>query len=187
MAVPPAVIAQVRQRANYACEYCGVSETDSAGELTVDHFQPQARGGTDDPSNLLYCCYRCNLYKADYWPVQPGDPLLWNPRQEPMQAHLLTLADGRVHPVSGTGQFTLQRLRLNRPALVAYRLRRLFQNEEAKALKQYQDLLLSLKQLTDQLAVALGEHHGLLQEARALMKHLAGGNGQGERPETPPA
>ena len=26
-----------------ACEYCGVTETDSGGPLTVDHFQPQAR------------------------------------------------------------------------------------------------------------------------------------------------
>lgn len=35
---------QVRQRAEGACEYCGVTETDSGGPLTVDHFQPQARG-----------------------------------------------------------------------------------------------------------------------------------------------
>jgi 5-methylcytosine-specific restriction endonuclease McrA len=60
---------EIRDRAHGACEYCGVTETDSRGHLTVDHFKPQSHGGTDDPSNLLYCCWRCNLYKADYWPT----------------------------------------------------------------------------------------------------------------------
>jgi hypothetical protein len=36
---------QVRQRAHFACEFCGVTETDAGGELTVDHFQPTAKGG----------------------------------------------------------------------------------------------------------------------------------------------
>ena len=32
---------KVRQRANFACEYCGVSETDTGDKLTVDHFNPR--------------------------------------------------------------------------------------------------------------------------------------------------
>lgn len=66
MSIPEAVRLQVRQRANFACEFCGVTETDTGGELTVDHFCPQTKGGTDDPDNLLYSCHRCNQYKADY-------------------------------------------------------------------------------------------------------------------------
>ena len=62
----------VRQRAHFACEFCGVTETDTGGELTIDHFQPHTKGGTDAPENLLYCCHRCNQYKADYWPIQVG-------------------------------------------------------------------------------------------------------------------
>ena len=49
---------RVRQRANYACEYCGVSEVDSGGMLTIDHFQPKSKGGTDALRNLVYCCNR---------------------------------------------------------------------------------------------------------------------------------
>lgn len=56
----------VRERANFACEYCGVSKIDSGGELTLDHFQPKAHSSGDDLANLLYCCIRCNQYKADY-------------------------------------------------------------------------------------------------------------------------
>ena len=91
---------QARRRANFACEYCGVTETDVGGLLTVDHFQPQARGGADALGNLLYCCHRCNLYKADYWPTQPTDPVLWNPREESVGTHLLFLTDVRRWVVS---------------------------------------------------------------------------------------
>lgn len=87
MTVSPQALEQVRRRAQFACEYCGVNEADAGGELTVDHFQPRTRGGSDELSNLLYCCYRCNLYKADHWPAEPGDVPLWNPHQEPAGSH----------------------------------------------------------------------------------------------------
>ncbi len=41
----------VRRRAGYACEFCGVHETDAGGELTIDHFQPRTKGGGDDLEN----------------------------------------------------------------------------------------------------------------------------------------
>ena len=93
----------VRQRANYACEFCTVTETDTGGELTVDHFQPKSQGGAHDLSNLLYCCNRCNQYKADYWPRQQDDLSLWNPRREPPEAHLLMLTDGSLYPLTPVG------------------------------------------------------------------------------------
>src|SRR6266536_836226 len=101
----------VRQRANFACEYCAVAEADSGGELTIDHFHPQTRTGSDAIDNLLYCCQRCNQYKADYWPDSSSAPVLWNPRQEPAANHLLYLADGTVYPLTDIGRFTIQRLR----------------------------------------------------------------------------
>jgi hypothetical protein len=36
-----------QQRAHYACEFCGVTETDMGGELTINHFQPQNGVGFD--------------------------------------------------------------------------------------------------------------------------------------------
>lgn len=38
---------QVRQRAGCACEFCGVTEESAASELTIDHYQPQAKGGSN--------------------------------------------------------------------------------------------------------------------------------------------
>src|SRR5437764_947099 len=97
MTVPADLAEFVRQRANLACEFCGVTESDSGGRLTVDHFQPQTRGGTDDQDNLLYCCYRCNLYKGDYWPTEQSGAVLWNPRLERANRNWLTLADATLH------------------------------------------------------------------------------------------
>lgn len=56
---------RVRQRAGCACEFCGVSEVDVGGLLTLDHFQPQSKGGPDTLENLLYACASCNQFKVD--------------------------------------------------------------------------------------------------------------------------
>jgi hypothetical protein len=45
------------------------------GLLTIDHFQPRSKGGTDALENLIYACINCNQHKQDYWPhdeVMPG-------------------------------------------------------------------------------------------------------------------
>lgn len=115
MTISDAVRARVRKRADYACEFCGVREVDSGGELTMDHYQPKFKGGNDDLDNLLYCCQRCNQYKLDYWPVRAGDLPLWNPRQNNASKHFIELDDGKLYPLTSIGTFTINRLRLNRP------------------------------------------------------------------------
>jgi hypothetical protein len=182
MTLPAEIIAQVRQRANFACEYCGVTETDSGGQLTVDHYRPRTQGGGDELGNMLYCCYRCNLYKGDYWPAKPEDLPLWNPRLDPRENHLLLLADGTLYPISASGRFTLQRLRLNRPELVDYRLLQTAQSNEAAVLQQHKDLLSSLKQLFDRLAETVEEHQILLRTRRAMTTQFFKSNGQQDGP-----
>jgi hypothetical protein len=114
MTVPAAIREQVRQRAGFCCEFCGVTETDTGGPLTVDHFQPKTKGGTDDLDNLIYCCFRCNQYKHDYWPSAAHEPQLWNPRRERASQHFIELDNGYVHAVTAAGDFTIRQLRLNR-------------------------------------------------------------------------
>lgn len=81
----------VCQRAKCKCEYCEISETDAGGLLTIDHYKPQTKGGTDSPENLVYCCHRCNLYKAYYYPENPTDPTIWNPRKNNRAKHFFDL------------------------------------------------------------------------------------------------
>ncbi|MDP2819540.1 MAG: HNH endonuclease [Polaromonas sp.] len=47
---------------NFRCVYCGVTARDS--ELEVDHKLPVAAGGTDDISNLVTACAKCNSGKG---------------------------------------------------------------------------------------------------------------------------
>lgn len=161
----------VRARACFACEYCGVTETDCGGPLTVDHHIPQAHGGVDSSDNLVYCCWRCNLHKAAYWPCGPADPALWNPRDDSRDRHLLLLADGRLHGRTPTGEFTLARLRLNLAALIAHRARRLAEVTQRDLLEQYRDLLILLEQMQQRHAALLEDHRALLLEQRDLI-HL---------------
>lgn len=147
MTVSAKILEQVRQRANSRCEFCGVTEIGAGGQLTIDHSQPRSRGGKDNLENLIYCCARCNQYKGDYWPVQPDDPQLWNPRQESASQHVVELDDGTLHPLTPKGMFTINYLRLNRPALVAFRLKKQQKAEEARLLTRYQELMELLEQL----------------------------------------
>jgi HNH endonuclease len=172
MNIPTDVRWAVRQRAHFACEFCGVTETGTGRELTIDHFQPQTKGGTDAPENLLYCCHRCNQYKADYWPTQSEDPHLWHPRHEPIERHLLFLADGTLYPRTEVGAFTLKRLRLNRPPLVAYRVRKQSEIAEHRLLTRYRDLVVVLEHLHQQQVALLEEQQVLLEEQRRLVQLL---------------
>ena len=47
-------------RDNCSCVYCGESSN-----LTLDHLKPRSRGGTNDPRNLVTCCYSCNSSRKD--------------------------------------------------------------------------------------------------------------------------
>ncbi|UYL86355.1 HNH endonuclease [Microbacterium phage Jovita] len=59
------------------CVYCG-----RGAGMVVDHFVPEARGGTDEPHNLMPACDRCNSSKQDHapeaWMAAVGVP---EPRQ----------------------------------------------------------------------------------------------------------
>ena len=114
--------AQVRDRWNARCAYCGVHEDAVGATLTVDHHRPRARGGVREAENLVYSCARCNEHKGAYWHEQdPPHVRLLHPGQDDLTQHLRVSDDGHVAGVTPEGEFFVQRLRLNRPPLVAYR------------------------------------------------------------------
>lgn len=162
----------VRQRAEYACEFCGVHETDAGGELTIDHFQPKSRGGGDDLDNLIYCCIRCNQHKLDYWPSEPEAPSLWNPRREGAGEHFLVLDDGTLRPLTTTGGFTLRRLRLNRAALVAHRSRKRRNEQREQLLRRFEDLNEVLEKLLEHQAGLMERIWQLLGDQQRLLRQL---------------
>jgi len=175
MTISDKVRARVRERARFACEFCGIEESDAGGELTIDHYQPKAKGGDDSLDNLLYCCSRCNQYKLDYWPIRTGDPPLWNPRHASASAHFIELDDGKLHPLTVVGEITLTRLRLNRPQLVAHRLRKRQRTHDAHLLIRRQETIRLLETLNRQLAALAEEQQRLLEEQGEFLRLLLGG------------
>lgn len=67
----------VLARDHYTCQYCGVRGKD----LTIDHVVPKWAGGPHTWDNLVACCRRCNLKKADKTPQQAHMKLARKPRR----------------------------------------------------------------------------------------------------------
>ena len=114
---------QLRQRYGFCCGYCGVTESDTGAELTMDHFQPVVRGGSDLLVNLVYCCHACNSYKGDYW--NPGaEQRILHPLNDDLSLHVMETEMYQLRGVTPTGIFHIEQLHLNRAPLIAYRHRR---------------------------------------------------------------
>ena len=148
----------LRRLYQFRCGYCGTSEVDVGAALTVDHFQPRARGGADDPVNWVYCCPACNAFKGDYW--NPDSPYrLLHPLHDDLVLFITEEADGRLRGLTETGIFHVQRLHLNRPQLVAQRLARRIHAEIRQALatsrQEEAARLQRLAALEEELRVAL--------------------------------
>ena len=107
----------------------------------MDHFRPRSSGGGDDLTNLVYACFRCNLFKSDFYPqleldFAPEQRILHPLRDDIGRHYLLRENSGWLVPITETGRFHIAVLQLNRPELVAYRLRTREERAKAELLKQ---------------------------------------------------
>lgn len=62
-------------RDSYTCQYCNYN----GPGLTIDHIIPKSKGGTDNWSNVVACCQKCNVKKGNQTPNQAGMKLLKQP------------------------------------------------------------------------------------------------------------
>lgn len=51
--------AAIYARDGHRCAYCG-SEASARQPLTLDHLRPRIKGGSNESSNLVTACHRCN-------------------------------------------------------------------------------------------------------------------------------
>lgn len=56
---------RIYKRDNHECVYCG-----SKKQLTLDHVIPKSRGGRNEWTNLVTCCFKCNLKKGNKTPEE---------------------------------------------------------------------------------------------------------------------
>jgi hypothetical protein len=98
MTISAAVRRQVRERANFLCEYCHSSEETSAAQFEIDHILPRSLGGSDQVENLALACQRCNGYRYNFTTGMDAETQtmqsLFNPRQQAWAAHFVWTADG---------------------------------------------------------------------------------------------
>ena len=172
MSISAALRQLVRERAQFACEYCGVTEHNVGSELTIDHYYPESLGGSDDAENLCYCCHRCNLNKLDYWPHEPDDLPIWNPRTSSPSDHILILADGMAYPVTAIGRTTIGQLRLNRPPLIAYRRAQQASREAYRLLHERRSLIAALEDVNQQQRMLIDRQRHLLLQQEQLIRVL---------------
>lgn len=118
MAISSAIRQQVRERANYLCEYCHSSEEASAARFEIDHIYPRSKGGLDSLDNLALACQRCNAYRYNFTegidPVDQTSSTLFNPRIDTWNDHFAWKNGGLT--IVGTttkGRATCTRLDLN--------------------------------------------------------------------------
>lgn len=118
MAISPNLRQQVRERAQYLCEYCHSSEEASAASFEIDHIQPRSKGGLDVLDNLALACQRCNAYRYNF--TEGTDPKsqvsteLFNPRLDVWNDHFVWEAGGlKIRGITTKGRATCMRLDFN--------------------------------------------------------------------------
>ena len=109
--------AEVRSRANNACEYCHLHQDDSPlASLHVEHIIPKTHGGSDDLANLALACIDCNLHKgpnlAGIDPETNSLTALFHPRQQQWNDHF---AWNEIYLIgrTATGRTTIRVLNMN--------------------------------------------------------------------------
>jgi hypothetical protein len=118
MAISKEIRQQVRERANYLCEYCHSSEDASAARFEIDHIQPRSLGGLDQFDNLALACQRCNSYRYNFTkgidPKSLVSVLLFNPRLDQWNDHFIWKNGGLIiQGKTSIGRATCDRLDFN--------------------------------------------------------------------------
>ncbi len=117
----------IREDFSACCAYCLLHELLAGGaeNFELDHFKPksQFRDLIHVYENIYYSCHPCNNIKHDVWPT---DELLArgyrfvDPCHDAFSTHF-TEVDGRWEPLTPAGEYSRERLRLNRSHLVRIR------------------------------------------------------------------
>jgi uncharacterized protein (TIGR02646 family) len=114
------------------CCYCGMHEVpEHPGSFAIEHFRPKGKflDLECNYENLYYACFRCNRFKWHHWPsgaeLQNGSRF-WDPCADVSVEHFYcTFADGAIHPRTKCGEYTREKVRLDRSFLRTLRLKRI--------------------------------------------------------------
>lgn len=117
---------QVRQRANFLCEYCHASEKWQYIPFTVDHVIPLNKGGSNSIENLALACFHCNRQKSNKLRAIDDDSgmqvSLFNPRTDLWEENFIWSSDTlRIIGLTSVARATIAQLSLNRERIINIR------------------------------------------------------------------
>jgi len=116
---------QVKQRANFRCEYFQTSEWLNGVEGEIDHIIPRSAGGASYAENLCLACTSCNGYKQAKTVGADPDSRelvpLFHPRQQRWEEHFVWSDATRIIGITPCGRATVEALRLNHLLAVSAR------------------------------------------------------------------
>lgn len=114
--IPLAIKREVSIRANAQCEYCLLSERVSLYKYHIEHIKSLKHQGTNDLTNLAYCCPDCNYYKGSDIGTfsEDGESLIrfYNPRKDAWNDHF-ELDNGAIHGKTAIGRATVKLFKFN--------------------------------------------------------------------------
>lgn len=118
--------AEIRQRANFLCEYCHASEKWQYVAFTIEHITPIAKNGAYTLENLAKRCFHCNRKKSDRTTAPDTESgavvPLFNPRENNWNEHFIWSADGLfIIGLTAIGRATVTALALNRERVIPIR------------------------------------------------------------------
>ena len=108
----------MKARAAGRCDYCGTSTRDAPG--SVWPLGSRRADAAVDDDDALYCCDVCNVALGNDGGDETETRLL-NPRLDSLGEHVEEHEGGVLAPRTEEGRFYIERLRLNRAALVEER------------------------------------------------------------------
>ncbi len=124
--VPAELRRLVISRASNCCEYCRLSQGDSAFTFHCEHVIAEKHGGETTADNLCLSCEECNTYKGSdiaSFDRETGTPvltLLFKPRTQSWDDHF-RLNGTTIEPLTSVGRVTVILPQLNRSEAIAER------------------------------------------------------------------
>ncbi|OIN58621.1 HNH endonuclease [Arsenicibacter rosenii] len=110
-----AIKKKIALRAKYRCEYCLLPEHLSFYAFHIEHIRSIKHGGTNELSNLAYCCPDCNYFKGtDIATFLDNDTLVrfFNPRRDDWNSHFM-LEESAIHGITDIGIATVRIFKFN--------------------------------------------------------------------------
>ncbi|PZD70253.1 hypothetical protein C1752_14866 [Acaryochloris thomasi RCC1774] len=114
--IPALLRRQVKDQANYCCEYCLLPNDASFYPHEVDHIIARKHGGKTTAENLAYACWRCNRHKGtdlgSFDPETGNFSFLFNPRTQCWNDHF-SRHNAQISSKTTEGRTTISLLKLN--------------------------------------------------------------------------